>query len=129
LKDFGFFGPLYGWIFSNRTWYKQRTAYQERKEQELRDLKERFRNYVTAVRSLKDISIVASPLVWNDGYPLGGASALSRWIDSGPLAPRAESARGASGLLWFQAAGNTRGQCWHGMFRDDDGNGAMEFAG
>ncbi len=31
-------------------------------------------------------------------------------------------------LLWFQAAGNTRGQTWTGLFQDADGNGFMEFA-
>ena len=31
-------------------------------------------------------------------------------------------------LLWFQAAGNNRGQAWTGLFRDADKNGFMEFA-
>src|SRR5262249_17307412 len=31
-------------------------------------------------------------------------------------------------LLWFQAAGNTLGQSWTGLYRDHDGNGLMEFA-
>src|SRR5262249_22157646 len=29
---------------------------------------------------------------------------------------------------WFQSAGNTHGQSWFGMGRDDDGNGVLEFA-
>src|SRR5262249_58322723 len=29
--------------------------------------------------------------------------------------------------LWFQAAGDVRGQAWSGLFRDVDGNGVMEF--
>ena len=31
-------------------------------------------------------------------------------------------------MLWFQAAGNTRGQSWTGVFRDDNKNGILEFA-
>ena len=29
--------------------------------------------------------------------------------------------------MWFQAAGDTRGQSWTGLFRDADGDGIMEF--
>jgi hypothetical protein len=32
-------------------------------------------------------------------------------------------------VLWFQAAGDTAGQAWSELFRDEDGNGIMEFAG
>jgi hypothetical protein len=47
-----------------------------------------------------------------------GGSALSRWFDDRPF----------KAALWFQAAGDTRGQAWSGLFRDADGNGVMEFA-
>jgi hypothetical protein len=30
--------------------------------------------------------------------------------------------------IWFQPAGDTRGQTWAGLFRDSDGNNVMEFA-
>lgn len=30
--------------------------------------------------------------------------------------------------MWFQPAGDTRGQTWTGLFRDADNNGVMEFA-
>ena len=56
-------------------------------------------------------------LVWEDGYPVGGSSPLSRWFNDSP----------APGFLWFQSAGNTQGQSWAGVFRDEDGNGVMEF--
>ena len=56
--------------------------------------------------------------MWNDGYPLGGASGLTRGLDDRPF----------HHTVWFQAAGNTRGQSWTGLFRDTDGNGVMEFA-
>ena len=31
--------------------------------------------------------------------------------------------------MWFQAGGDARGQAWTGLFRDEDANGVMEFAG
>jgi hypothetical protein len=67
---------------------------------------------------LKGIQIVANALVWNDGYPLGGLSPLSRWFDDLPLRTG----------LWFQAGGNTHGQSWTGLYRDIDKSGVMEFA-
>ena len=43
---------------------------------------------------------------------------MSRWLDDSRQRP-----------LWFQSAGNTRGQAWNDLFRDADGNGVMEFTG
>ena len=43
--------------------------------------------------------------------------ALSRWFDQTPQR-----------ALWFQSAGNQRGQTWYGLYRDRDNNGIMEFA-
>ena len=70
------------------------------------------------IRGLKGTRVVASALVWNEGYPIEGASTLSRYFDERPF----------KGALWFQAAGDTRGQAWQGFFRDADANGVMEFA-
>jgi hypothetical protein len=56
--------------------------------------------------------------LWDDGYPVGGGSSLSRYFDDRPF----------RSALWFQTVGNTRGQAWSGAFRDVDGNGVMEFA-
>jgi hypothetical protein len=67
---------------------------------------------------LKKVRIVSSGLIWNDGHPVDGASALSRYFDDQPF----------KAGLWFQATGDTRGQAWSGLFRDTDGNGVMEFA-
>jgi hypothetical protein len=63
--------------------------------------------------------VVTCSLIWNTGYPVDGSSVLSRYFDARPF----------RSALWFQAAGNTRGQAWAGLFRDTDGNGIMEFAG
>jgi hypothetical protein len=63
------------------------------------------------------VRIVSSGLIWNEGHPADGGSALSRFFDDRPF----------KAALWFQAAGDTRGQAWSGLFRDADGNGVMEF--
>ena len=116
--DFGFLGPVYGWIFSEREWHRQRLERQETLEKELAARERRYWSLVGQIQGLKGIAVVACALTWNDGYPLGGASPLSRALDAPP-----------GGALWFVPAGNTAGQAWTGMFRDTDGNGLMEFAG
>lgn len=68
--------------------------------------------------ALRGVTLVASSLVWEDGYPLRGGSALSLLFEDRPF----------RAALWFQAAGDSRGQIWNGLFRDEDGNGVMEFA-
>jgi hypothetical protein len=74
--------------------------------------------------SLRGVGVVASPLVWNDGYPLDGLDALSRYLQFPPdLLP----GRPRPMPLWFQAAGDSRGQTWGGLFRDADNNGVLEF--
>jgi hypothetical protein len=77
--------------------------------------------YLRLERDLLDLrgtQVVASSLLWNDGYPLGGDGPLTSYFDNQP----------PHGVFWFQAAGNTRGQSWSGLYRDTDGNGVMEFA-
>ncbi len=49
---------------------------------------------------------------------MDGSSTLSRFFDDRPF----------HAALWFQSAGDTRGQAWAGLFRDEDNNGVMEFA-
>ncbi len=78
----------------------------------------RYLQYKQDLLSLRGIRVVASALSWHDGYPVDGTSTLSRYFDDRPF----------RAALWFQAAGDTRGQSWTGLFRDADGNGVMEFA-
>ena len=117
-REYGYLGPVRGWIFSARAWHRERLAYQERQEQEFAEREGRFLRLVRDIRDLKGIRLVANALLWNDGYPLGGASALSRWLDDLPF----------RSALWFQSAGNTRGQSWSGSFRDMHDTGVLEFA-
>ncbi|HEY7311262.1 MAG TPA: hypothetical protein VH643_18010 [Gemmataceae bacterium] len=78
----------------------------------------RYLQYQSGRAALRGIRVVASTISWQDGYPVDGSSTLSRYFDDRPF----------RAALWFQAAGDTRGQSWSGMFRDADANGVMEFA-
>ncbi|MHB1425592.1 MAG: hypothetical protein ACYC3I_20685 [Gemmataceae bacterium] len=78
----------------------------------------RFLQFKQNVLALRGIRVVASSLSWHDGFPMDGTSTLSRYFDDRPF----------RAALWFQAAGDTRGQSWTGLFRDADGNGIMEFS-
>jgi len=95
---------------------KAQAAYQKLDES-IRDRSRRWAALSLALRELRDVQLVASTLVWNDGYPVEGSSALSRYFDDRPF----------KAALWFQAAGDTRGQTWSALFYDVDGNGRMEF--
>jgi hypothetical protein len=96
----------------------QNLADYERDEKALRERTRRYLDLQSALHSLQDVKVVAASLVWNEGLPLGNDSSLSRYFDDRPF----------RAALWFQSAGSTRGQAWSGLFRDDDGNGVMEFA-
>jgi hypothetical protein len=77
------------------------------------------------LKSLREVSVVACGVNWNEGYPLDTSSALSQYL-SGRLAVRGH--RGSDPVSWFQAVGDNRGQIWGGLYRDVDGSGTMEFA-
>ncbi len=103
-------------IARQQEWVKAQAAL----EQDERAYRDRFQRYLqlwNALRGLRGIQVVASSLVWDEGFPADGSSALSRWFDDRPF--------GAA--LWLQAAGNTRDQSWSGLFRDVDGDGRMDF--
>lgn len=103
---------------------KRRQDYQKKQAEFDRDFKayserlNRYFEYRTAVRALKGIRLVASGLVWDEGFAADGTSTLTRYFDDRPF----------RGALWFQAAGDARGQSWTGPFRDADDNGVIDFA-
>jgi hypothetical protein len=98
--------------------YLKKQAEFDQREKEHRARLNRYVQFVSAMRSLKGIRVVANSLVWPEGFPVDGSSALSRFFDDCPF----------KAALWFQAAGDTAGQAWTGPFRDHDGNGILEFA-
>jgi len=84
------------------------------------DYQERGRRYLRLeeeLRDLRKVRVVTTGLAWHAGHPVDGGGALSRYFDDQPFRK----------ALWFQAAGNTHGQAWVGLFRDRDGDGVMEF--
>lgn len=85
-------------------------------QKEIRRRTQRWFDLEANLRRLRGVRVVASTLVWTDGFPVDGTSALSRYFDDTPF----------KAALWFQAAGDTRGQSWAGLFRDVDDNGRME---
>jgi hypothetical protein len=111
-------------VVDTEEWKQRREAYQKRQDAYDLDAKAfegrqtRYFALLRDLRKLKGIRVVASTLVWTEGYPVDGSSALSRYFDDRPF----------RGALWFQAAGDTNGQAWTGLFRDADDNGYMEFA-
>jgi len=117
-RQYGYLGPIYGWIFSPRVWIQDRLEYQAESERQYSKRENRFHDLIRAIKSLKGIAIVSCSLGWSDGYPLSGAGGLSQLLEERPR-PRA---------LWFQSAGDHNGQCWTGLYHDVDGNGVMEFA-
>jgi hypothetical protein len=117
--EFAFLGPAFGWIFSPRDWHRQKMAYQEQLERANARREGRYQQLLQDVRSLAGIDVLINPYTWNQGFPLGGSSPLSRWFEL----------RGKDGPLVLQSAGNLRGQTWTGLYRDANKNGVMEFAG
>jgi hypothetical protein len=98
--------------------YYKNQAELEEQQKVLRLRRRRYLNLLHDLISLKGIQLVANTLAWNEGYPVDGSGALSRYFDSRQL-----------GLArWFQAAGDATGQAWAGFFQDRDGNGILEFA-
>jgi hypothetical protein len=98
--------------------YRVRQRIYDRDARAFHQRQSRYLRYQQDLLGLRGIRVAASSLSWNDGYPADGTSALSRYFDDRPF----------RAALWFQAAGDTRGQSWTGLFRDADGNGVMEFA-
>ena len=114
---------LFSKVRDDAEWLKQRDTYESNQKaydnDEAAYKARRARYFVLErdLRALKGIRVVASTLVWTEGYPVDGSSALSRSFDD----------RAFRAALWFQAAGDTNGQAWTGLFRDVDDNGFMEF--
>ncbi|HLZ10120.1 MAG TPA: hypothetical protein VKT80_16135, partial [Chloroflexota bacterium] len=122
--------------------YEQAQARLKRVLQDIEDLKrieaelqgrtQRFLNLRTELTALSGVRVAVCPLTWESGHPLDGTSALSRYFDERFSIPNPKAKSFATkvptGVLWVQAAGDTRGQTWTGLFRDDDGNGVLEFA-
>ncbi|HZU36654.1 MAG TPA: hypothetical protein VFA18_12125, partial [Gemmataceae bacterium] len=114
LQDFG----LEEEAAKRRETYRQHQAEFDRNLKAHQQRVDRYLTHLQDMRDLKKVRVVTMGLVWESGYPVDGTSALSRYFDDRPF----------RAALWFQAAGDTRGQAWSGPFRDDNGNGVLQFA-
>src|SRR5262249_3475113 len=92
----GWIGAPFGWLYSERAWHLDRMKYYAKLEEDLAARKSRLDRFLRSVDSLRGIHVLANPLTWIDGFPLGGLSPLSRYFDQDP----------ASRPLWFQSVGN-----------------------
>ncbi|MFO0864396.1 MAG: hypothetical protein U0744_07020 [Gemmataceae bacterium] len=118
INDFYFLGAPFGWVFSDREYHRQKMATHERLERLLSEREARVVDLFAKVREMKGFAIVVNPYGWNEGYAAGAASPLAASLDR----------YSQKGPLWFQPAGDQRRQAWHGLWRDDDRNGILEFA-
>jgi hypothetical protein len=98
--------------------YQRHQADFDREERELNARVRRYLDHQKALLGLRGVRVVACPLVWSEGHPVDGTSALSRYFDDRPF----------SAALWLQAAGGGPGRAWAGPFRDADAGGVMDFA-
>ncbi len=98
--------------------HNQEIAKLKAEEKLYRESNERYLKLLSDLRDLQRVQVVVCTLYWPDSYPVDGSSPLSRYLDDHPF----------RGTWWFQAAGDTRGQSWTGLFRDSDNNAVMEFA-
>jgi hypothetical protein len=118
LRSFAdFIGEPFGWLYSERSWHLSRMRHHEKLEQDLVQRDQRLKSFLQSVDSLHGIDVIASPLLWSDGFPLGGLSPLSRAFEQ----------NAAALPLWFQSVGNKRGQCWMGNFHSLAGQSVMDF--
>ncbi len=104
----------------------------EAKERELTARSNRLLKLEGDLASLKGVRVILNTVGWNAGQSLDATSALSRFLDQKMSVARPSviinEGRQPQPALWFQPAGDTRGQTWLGLFQDADGNGVMEFA-
>src|SRR5207253_11492128 len=83
-------------------------------EAELQGRTQRFLTLPSDLTALGGVRVAVCPLVWGSGHALDGASELSRYFDERFSVPVAKvksfTPKAQGGVLWVQAAGDTRGQ-------------------
>lgn len=108
-------------------------------ETALQDTYARYDRYLRLRQELQSLvygaAVVVNPWVWEAGYPLDACSPLSQQVEGLLLRPspritsptRPASAQFLPPPVWVQAASATHQAVWTGLFRDEDGNGLLEF--
>ncbi len=111
----------------------ERSATLDRDERLYLERLRRFYKLEEDLIGLRNVRVVVNPLTWDAGYPVDASGTLSRYLDDVLLSlprqrPYGSADKPVGPQVWFQAAGNTRGQAWGGRLIDPDGNGAFTFA-
>ncbi len=103
---------------AKREEYRKRQTALDALEKEYFAKLNRFQKLEDAVGRLRGASTIAVLQQWDDGYPdLPGQRPQLRFLSHDVL-------RAAT---WYQALARRPGQVWSGLFRDQDGDGVMEF--
>lgn len=98
-------------------WELQKAA--DAREKEVIAMSGRLLDFQEQARALRGAATILVGLSWADGYAdLPGAHPTLRFLDQELL----------KGATWLQAAPVRGAGIWHGLFRDENGDGAMEFA-
>jgi hypothetical protein len=106
----------------------------DQEEANLLDRLDRIEVLDKGLAKLKGTNVVVCLMSWNTGFALDGLSPMSKFLDDWLIRPKTAYTRHLTRgpmpqlPLWFQPAGDTRGQSWTGVFQDVDGNSVMEFA-
>ena len=104
----------------------------EEKERHLTARANRLLDLERDLVKLKGCTVILNNVGWNSGLPLDATSTLSRYLDERMSVAKPSvilnGAKQVKPTVWFQPAGDTRGQSWLGEFQDADGNGIMDWA-
>ncbi|MCX8139502.1 MAG: hypothetical protein N3E46_07450 [Gemmataceae bacterium] len=118
---------------------QQSLAEVQRAEAALAETYARYDRYLRLRQELQSLvygaAVIVNPWAWEAGYPLDGCSPLSRQVEGLLLRPspriisptRPVSTPSLPPPVWVQAASVTHQTVWTGLFRDEDGNGLLEF--
>jgi hypothetical protein len=103
---------------AQREAFEKKQTELSRREAEYHKREARFLKLSVDLNRLKGTDMVVCGLAWSDGYPTAGSSTMTHYFDDRP----------SRGATWLQATGKESREAWAGVFRDEDGNGVMEFA-
>ena len=100
---------------------KAAIALVEKKEKDLTARANRLLKLERELQTLGGTTVILNTVGWNSGQPLDATSSISRYLDGtmsvGRPNPLLNAAKQPRPSLWFQPAGDTRGQSWFGRTR------------
>ncbi len=98
--------------------------------EQLMDIAPEISLHCCKVRDVLDLENAAK-YVRNQGIPIVNMSlswyGLSYYDDTGPFSTIVNESRENDGVFWVTSAGNAGNKHWRGLWRDDDGDGQLNF--